>query len=314
MSIRAGIEHRRLPVTPLADGSRLELPVLVLSGASPRPRLVCVAGIHGDEPEGMRALMELGAEIPPASLRGELVLVPVANPPAFAAGNRVSPLDGLDLNRIFPGRADGSASERLAHTLFTQVLHGADFVFALHSWYSSGEVLPYVEYGHAMPATAQASFQAAQAAGFDLIRISNWPQGLMTRVANEAGIPAMESEIGGLGITTRQGGDRTKASIRALMVHLGMADGEVAPWHGRIVDQFEVFAPCGGFLDIAHALGAELDAGDLLGCIRTLDGGVTERIVMPRRGLLAALRRAPFVQPGERIARVFTDCGASEAG
>jgi predicted deacylase len=307
------LRRSALQVAQLADGSRLDVPMIVLSGTQLRPRLVCVAGIHGDEPEGIRALMELADELNPAALKGELVLIPVANPPAFGAGSRVSPLDGLDLNRIFPGRANGSASERLAHALFERVLRGADFVFALHSWYASGEVLPYVEYGHAIAGTARASLAAARAAGFDLIRVSNWSLGLMTRVVNEAGIPAIESEIGGLGMTTQQGTARTKASVRAVMAHLGMIEDEVAPWQGRIVDQFELTSPCGGFLEVAVSLGTELRAGEEFGFIRALDGSILERITLARPGLLAAVRRAARVQPGEHLARLFTDHYGPEA-
>jgi predicted deacylase len=258
--------------------------------------------------------MELADEVEPAWLKGQLVLVPVANPTAFAAASRSSPLDGLDLNRIFPGWENGSASERLAHVLFEHVLGGADFVFALHSWYASGEVVPYVEYGHAISATAGESLAAARAAGFELIRISNWPEGLMTRVVNEAGIPAMESEIGGLGVVTKDGTQRSKASVRALMVHLGMIEGETPQWRGRIVEQFELVSPCGGFLDVNLPLGAELKPGDTFGFIRALDGSLLERITLTRPGFLAAVRRAARVQPGERIARLFQDYQGPEAG
>jgi predicted deacylase len=92
-----------------------------------------------------------------------------------------------------------------------------------------------------------------------------------------------------------------------------MLEGAVAPSQGRIVDQFELATPCGGFLDIAVPLGVELDAGDTLGLIRALDGAVRDRIVMPRRGLLGAVRRAPRVQPGERIARLFIPYQGVEA-
>src|SRR4029077_10965541 len=160
-------------------------------GRADGPCLVIVAGIHGDESEGVLALMELWSELDPASFTGCVVLGPVANPPAFAAHRRTSPLDGLDLNRIFPGKADGSPSERLAHRLFNSVLRHSDFLFSFHSWYSAGVVLPYVEFKQNI-ATARASLEAAKASGFDLIRISEWSPGLMTRVVNEAGIPGME--------------------------------------------------------------------------------------------------------------------------
>lgn len=135
----------------------------------------------------------------------------------------------------------------------------------------------------------------------------------MTRVVNEAGIPAIESEIGGLGIVSPEGTQRSKASVRALMAHLGMAEGDAVPWRGRIVEQFEIASPCGGFLEVPPLLGAELREGDTLGLVRALDGSVLERITMTRPGLLGAVRRAARIQPGERIARLFTDCHGPEA-
>ena len=97
----------------MADGTELTLPVLVAPGASRAPRLVCVAGIHGNEPEGITALLELWDEIGPGELAGTLVLVPVANPPAFRAGERRNPEDPLDMNRSFPG-APGRHDHRAA--------------------------------------------------------------------------------------------------------------------------------------------------------------------------------------------------------
>ena len=86
----------------MADRTELGLPVLVTSGTSHAPRLVCVAGIHGNEPEGIMALLELWDEIEPSDVAGRLVLVPAANPSAFRAGERRNPEDPLDMNRIFP--------------------------------------------------------------------------------------------------------------------------------------------------------------------------------------------------------------------
>ena len=75
-------------VTRLADGSWLTAPVKVAVGNRPLPRLVALAGIHGDEPEGMLSLLDFRKACDPASLQGIIILVPVANPPAFAAHQR----------------------------------------------------------------------------------------------------------------------------------------------------------------------------------------------------------------------------------
>lgn len=133
-------------VVRLADGPWLTVPVKVAVGNRPRPRLVALAGIHGDEPQGMVSLLDFWDTCDPGRLQGTVILVPVANPPAFAAHQRRSPLDGLDLNRTFPGKADGTPSERLAYRLLHEVITGSDFVFTLHSWYATGMVVPYVEF------------------------------------------------------------------------------------------------------------------------------------------------------------------------
>src|SRR6516164_35237 len=77
-----------LAVARLADDSWLSVPVKVFVGSCHRPRLAAIAGVHGDEPDGMLALLDFGAQCDPASLRGSVVLVPVANPSAFAAHQR----------------------------------------------------------------------------------------------------------------------------------------------------------------------------------------------------------------------------------
>ena len=295
-----------LDVARLADGTPLRLPVNIVVGRADGPCLVLVAGIHGDESEGVLALMELWSELDPASFTGRVVLVPVANPPAFAAHRRTSPLDGLDLNRIFPGKADGSPSERLAHRLFDSVLRHCDFLFSLHSWYSAGVVLPYVEFKHNL-GTAHASLEAAKASGFDLIRISEWSPGLMTRVVNEAGIPGMEAEIGGTGISTPENRALYKSRIRALMGHLGMAASPqpTNPW--RLVDHIDLMAPDGGALMITTRLGAEVAAGEKLAQISDLHNRPLAEVRSPSNGLVGAMRLAGSVQSGELVFRIFRD-------
>ena len=295
-----------LDVARLADGTPLRLPVNILVGRADGPCLVLVAGIHGDESEGVLALMEFWSELDPARFTGRVVLVPVANPPAFAAHRRTSPLDGLDLNRIFPGKADGSPSERIAHRLFDSVLRHCDFLFSLHSWYSSGVVLPYVEFKQNI-GTARASLEAAKASGFDLIRISEWSPGLMTRVVNEAGIPGMEAEIGGTGISTPENRDLYKARIRALMGHLGMTASPQHTSPTRLVDHVDLLAPDGGVLMITTRLGAEVAAGEKLAQISDLHKRPLAEVRSPSNGLVGAIRLAGSVQAGELVFRIFRD-------
>ena len=89
--------------------SGIQLPILLVRGSHEGAALVVTAGIHGDEYEGVRAIFDVVETLDPAAMRGDLIAVPVSNPPAFWAGTRRSPLDGVNLARIFPRRSRSRA-------------------------------------------------------------------------------------------------------------------------------------------------------------------------------------------------------------
>ncbi len=97
-----------IPVTTLAGGSAVEIPVVVINGSKPGPVLWVDGAIHGDEPEGPLCCQILMREVKPQDLSGTLVLVPVINVAAYEAASRGNPLDTFshDMNRIYPGRAE----------------------------------------------------------------------------------------------------------------------------------------------------------------------------------------------------------------
>ncbi len=98
----------KLELRGASDGGRIEIPFHVLVGKSHRPLVLLIAGVHGDEYEGVAALQDVAKEIDPNDLKGTVVIVPVANPQAFHARTRRNPVDLGDLNRLFPGDAKGT--------------------------------------------------------------------------------------------------------------------------------------------------------------------------------------------------------------
>jgi uncharacterized protein len=294
-----------LPVGARDEEAEEALPVLVVTGNARRPRLVCVAGIHGNEPEGVTALLELWDEIDSADLAGTLVLVQVANPPAFRAGERRNPDDGLDMNRIFPGHADGSLTERFAHSLFDDVVDGADFVLSLHGWGRGALVVPYTEYPRDSPVTA-ASRAAAVAFGLPWVEAFDWPAGMMVAVCTQHGIPAIEPEIGGLECTMPERRALYKRCTRNLMRHLNMLAGEPDS-HGEVreVIRAEVAAAVGGVLRSRKELEALVAAGDSIAVTTDLFGQPLAEATAPINGFVAALRLTGAVNPGEQIAVIF---------
>lgn len=118
-----------------ALGQAEAIPVIVVNGVEDGPVLWVDGCIHGDEPEGPLTIQYLLREIVPETLKGALVCVPVMNVPAFLANNRGNPLDAFtpDMNRIYPGKPDGFASERVAAAHARWLIATADMEISIHS-------------------------------------------------------------------------------------------------------------------------------------------------------------------------------------
>lgn len=114
-------------------------PVIIeLRGAHAGPTLALVAGVHGGKVAAIRALQQLSTAFDTTTLAGRLLLVPMANAAGHGAGlAQTHPEDGLNLNRVFPGRADGTPTERLAHRLMVDIVSKSDYIIDLHG--SDGE-------------------------------------------------------------------------------------------------------------------------------------------------------------------------------
>jgi predicted deacylase len=278
------------------------VPVLVLCGRGPGPRLMLVGGVHGDEADGIAACFELWRSLEVDSFNGRVVILPIAHVAAFEAGQRRSPHDGADLNRVCPGDPEGEPTSRLAAGLATIVRGNADFLFTLHGWYATGVAAPHVEYDIAESAGQEASRTACFAAGFRDVVAAEWPPGLLPKVAVAAGIPAMEAEIGGLAATSAANVAFLRARIGDLMAHLGMVAGAPpAVAAGAVRHHRHVLAPADGVLDVRIEVGAQVEAGALLAAIHDLAGHEVARVVAPAAGLLATRRSVQRVARGDHL-------------
>jgi predicted deacylase len=297
---------RRL--TSMADGSDLGVPMIILRGAV-GPRLVAIAGIHGDEHDGPAALFDAAEAIDPADLLGTLVIVPVANPPAFRTVTRRNVADGQNLNRIFPGEAGGSVSHRLARVVVDEVVPGADFVLAIHGWTAGWLTVPYVEYTAGHPTTTAARGGAAAFGLSYLEPLGLLPGRLMSHLAG-LGIPGCEVEIGGEGITLPDRAAVGTRGVLGLLRHLGMLRGvPEIPDVQRDVTRHEVRAEIGGAFrrEPSMVVGRSMIAGEPIGTVVALEGSPLATVEAPVAGVLACLRHALSVEPGDLLAVVFAD-------
>ncbi|MCS6953179.1 MAG: succinylglutamate desuccinylase/aspartoacylase family protein [Bryobacteraceae bacterium] len=287
-----------------AAGDLVELPLLVVRGRQPGPVLVASAGVHGDEYEGIQAILETTAALDPAAMRGDLLAVPVVHVAAFRQRMRRSPLDGLDLARVFPGRPDGSPSEVLAWHFDRHVLAHADFYVDLHSGGINWEMPLLAGFDDADP-RARA---AALAFGAPVI----WahpeiPPGRTVSAARARGIPWIYAEARGGGRVHPDDLAAYQCGLMNLMRHLGMLDGESVAREPQI----ELFgdgnidagltATAEGFLIAEVRLLDEVTAGAPLGRLLDFWGRLIEEYFAPRSGCVVLVHACPYVRAGEPV-------------
>src|SRR5919112_75019 len=173
----------------------LELPFAIVEGAQDGPCLLVTAGIHGSEFCSIEAARRL-MEIPPDTIRGTLLILPIVNVEGFRKRSiYVVPADGQNLNRVFPGRADGSASERLAAWLVNSAFPGADAYLDLHGGDLNEELMPFSIFTHG----AQQAQAIPRAFGLPIM-VSSRGKGLTISAAAELGLPGIIAEVSGNGL------------------------------------------------------------------------------------------------------------------
>jgi len=295
----------------MPDGAPIDVPVRVIVGAQPRPRVAVMAAVHGDEYEGVRAVVDLGRELDPAQLAGSVVLVPVSNPLAFNALMRVSPIDGVNLNRVFPGNPNGTPSERLANILTRRVAAQADALIDLHSGGTRYMFQPQAGFyrlaGEA--ALSQRSFEMAQAFGLDLLWELPSRAGVNSYEAMRAGVPAIGLEIGGNGRCEMAHVQLAKQGVKNVLALLGVLPG--VDWVGQPTQRVWrgdfTLCPVSGLFDPAVSLNTEVKVGQLLYSILDLHGDRRYQRFAEHDGLVSAIRVFAAIQAGEWDISVLTE-------
>jgi uncharacterized protein len=301
-------QHLGIPVESKVGIDAPLLRVEVLVGRAARPCLGLVAGVHGDEYDGILAAQEILRVFQPERLAGSLLIIPVANPYAFRAGQRHTPEDGLDLNRVFPGRAEGTLTERLAEVLCQRLLRQTDAVFSLHGASTSGVLSPWVEFWNQPNATGRASYALACASGFrDLIALPRL-QGVLLNALAEQGIPLIEGEVGGRGVTQSENVAYYVQRICAVAHHVGVLADAVPPagdgpsvWHLNSIE-----APSDGLFMRRVALRQQVRKDELLGALLDPLAGRTVDVHAPRDGVIGGYREHLAVRSGQPLLTLWT--------
>jgi predicted deacylase len=267
-------------------GAPYRLPMWLINGDADGPTLVVTAGVHPAEYASIAAALQFGQTLSPRDLRGRVIVVPVMNLPAFPARSiYVCPLDGKNLNRVFPGKADGTASEQIAAWVFTNVIRQADVYVDLHGGDLIEALVPFTIFYRSGDARVDAqSLALAKAFGIELLVCSETP-GSTFSAASRAGVPAILAEAGGQGIWTPEDVALHTGGLARVLRHFGMHPGEVPAATCTLLEKFAwLRSDHDGFWYPAVPVGATVAMGQDLGCVRDWEGGELQRAIAPASG------------------------------
>lgn len=281
-------------------GVQVSLDVFTRTGREAGPTALVIAGIHGDEYEGPAALWEVARSLESEEVAGKVILIPVASPLAFAAGTRTTPPDGLNLARVFPGNAEGSPTERLAHFLFETFGRACDFLIDLHSGGVEYEFLPVAGFRGA-PIAENPSYAGARALGLPALwQLPDVP-GVFSREVWRIGAAAVGAEYLGAGRLSAEGVRAYARGIRSCLSLWGILRGPVepVPEPQALYASRWLLCPETGVFSAARRLGETFPAGEELAVLLGTRGDRLAAVTADEPGTVLALRSKAYARQGD---------------
>jgi uncharacterized protein len=246
----------------------LALPCTIIRGRKPGPKLLVTAGVHGAEYSSIEAARRLTA-LDPDRLSGELTILPVLNIKAFWSHQPyINPLDGKNINRVFPGDPNGTASDRLAAWLVQTAMAGMDGYVDLHCGDIIEALLPFAIYSDG----DARSGELAKASGFAHV-VRSSASGHSYGAASKMGIPGVLLESGGNGLWSEDSVGLLETGVELIMAKLDMlGDVTESRTTPRVCQMAVTKAPVSGYWHPAVTPGATVERGAAVGIIHDLVG------------------------------------------
>ena len=280
---------------------QVTIPYVRLVGtAGDGPHLTVIAGVHGTEYTSIAAAREWARELCEDEIRGQVTVVPVVNLPAFWARSPfVVPLDGKNLNRTFPGRADGSAAERLAAAVTETFIVGSDHLLDLHAGDLPEALEPFTLYDESPVGDRARELALAYGLGHVVRQAAagRTVGGSTSAVAADLGIPAITAESGQCGILERESVERHLRGLRNVARFLGILDGEAERYPTPVEHDSWLWLRTGaaGWWQPTVATGQDVEAGALLGTVAPILGDGPVEVRAPAAGVPLFITSSPAV-------------------
>ncbi len=299
---------------PAGVDAATNIPVVIVNGAKPGPKLALVAGSHGTEYASIIALEKLAQTVSPAELSGSLIIVPLINLASFAQKvPHINPIDGKNMNRMYPGNASGTQTERALWAIGRQVVQASDYLIDLHG----GDLDENLRRYSYWPVTGNDKLDAtnramALAFGLDHIIIQkNQTPAVpgatsISRFAVDLGKPTVIAEAGHAGTTDGDDVDALVQGSESVMRYLKMLPGEAKPvehplWIGQITtvrsDQEGIFYPLAVPEGYVHQ-------GTRIGYMTDYFGNKIADVITPVSGVIVYICSVPSMSKGGTAAYV----------
>ncbi|MBY6141234.1 N(2)-acetyl-L-2,4-diaminobutanoate deacetylase DoeB [Leisingera daeponensis] len=312
---RDGVHHGFLKLPYSRDDSAwgsVMIPLTVIKNGD-GPTALLTGANHGDEYEGPIALHELAATTRAEDVTGRLIIVPAFNYPAFRAGTRTSPIDKGNMNRSFPGRPDGTVTEKIADYFQRTLLPMADLAVDFHS---GGKTLDFVPFAAAHilenKAIQEACFAAMKAFNapysVELLEIDSG--GMYDTAVEEMGKVLVTTELGGGGSSTARSNAIAKKGLRNVLIYAGILQGEMQLEETVNLtmpdDDCFLFSEGDGLFEVMADLGQAVAKGDLLARVWPLDrtGQPPVEYRARRAGLVISRHFPGLIKSGDCVAVV----------
>ncbi len=310
VSDKPGRVRGKLDIGALPDGTPVEIPVEIVRGAEDGPVLWLHGCVHGNEYCGTYIIHALMRSLKPETLKGTVVALPVLNLTAFLKNQRMSPFEmfgGGDLNRCFPGRADGSVTEQIAYAIYTPLKKYATHLIDFHTAFTPDT--RWMLYSAPGGEVSQKAETMARACGYrdTLPSPSDLLVGSAMTTAAKDGIPTLIVEAGGIGpafdmATVEDAAGRLQNVLRAL----GMLDGAVTEYGP--FNYFTTFAWCcattAGLYERTVKSGDTVTKGQSIGHYFDLYGNPAGEATAPDSGVVLAIHPGPLMARGETLIHI----------
>ena len=289
----------------------VDIPLILVNGSRSGPRVVITAGVHGGEFPPIDAAVRLADGLEPTEVRGQVIICPVANPPAVYQGRlNISPVDGVNLNRVFPGDPAGGPTERLAAWLFTHLVDAADIYIDLHCGGIDQVLRDFVGYRlTGDPDLDKATAELAGSFGIEDVILGLTAEGGNSHAAAaRRGISAVLVEVGQLGQRDEATALRRVDGLLKALRHVGVLDQDgsapasIRTWvwsAGVTTEATGLWYP--EFSFDADVIG-EVAEGELLGRIVDPTDGTEHTVHAPADGRIFYGMHGLTVAPGTELA------------